>query len=192
VSASRRIRILGESNDNAGLFESGLIQTDVAINPGNSDGPLVDDKGGLIEMNSAASESAHTQDYAISVAKLDSIVPQPARGQSNDWAGFGVIPVPPGLASEWGIQGALIVTSVTQGTPADQAGLGQLLSTATNDGAFILIYKINGQDVTTEQEYVNDLGQLQSGERFTVNIVAVDSHGNELKGTDTTLGLTAP
>jgi S1-C subfamily serine protease len=143
-------------------------------------------------MNSAASESAHTQGEAISVKKLDAIVPQLAQGQSNDWAGFGVIPVPPDLANQWGIQGALIVTSVTQGTPADQASLGQLLTTATNAGAFILIYKINGQDVTTEQEYVNDLTQLQSGERFTLNIVAVDSHGNELNGTDTTLGLTAP
>ncbi len=192
VSITANTDPLGESNDNAGLFESGLIQTDAAINPGNSGGPLVDDRGRLIGMNSAASESAHTQGYAISVTKLDSIVPQLAQGQSNDWAGFGVIPVPPDLADKWGIQGALIVTSVTQGTPADQAGLSQFLSTATNGNAFILIYKINGQDVTTEQEYVNDLGQLQSGERFTVNLVAVDSNGNALKGTDTTFSLTAP
>jgi S1-C subfamily serine protease len=183
---------LGESNDNAGLFESNLIQTDAAINPGNSGGPLVDNKGRLIGMNSAASESAHTQGYAISITKLDAIVPQLAQGKSNHWAGFSVIAVPPALADQWGIQGALIVTSVTQGTPADQAGLTKLLSTATNADAFILIYKINGQDVTTEQEYVNDLGGLQSGERFTVNLVAVDSHGNEIKGTDTTLGVTAP
>lgn len=192
VSITANTDLLGQSNDNAGLFESNLIQTDAAINPGNSGGPLVDDKGRLIGMNSAANESAHTQGDAISVAKLDSIVPQLAQGQSNDWAGFGAIPVRPDLASQWGIQGALIVTSVTQGTPADQAGLGQLLTTATNNGAFVLIYKINGQDVTTEQEYVNDLSQLQSGEHFTVNIVAVDSHGNALNGTDTTLSLTAP
>jgi S1-C subfamily serine protease len=183
---------LGEANDNAGLFESDLIQTDAAINPGNSGGPLVDNKGQLIGMNSAASASAHTQGDAISVRKLDSIVPRLAQGQFNNWAGFAVIPLTPGLADKWGIQGALIVTSVTQGTPADQAGLGDLLSTATKAGAFILIYKINGQDVTTEQEYVNDLGELQSGEHFTVNVVAVDSQGNVVKGTDTTVNLTAP
>jgi S1-C subfamily serine protease len=183
---------LGESNDNAGLFESDLIQTDAAINPGNSGGPLVDNKGRLIGMNSAASAQLHTQGDAISITKLDAIVPQLAQGRSQKWAGFSVIPVTPALADKWGIQGALIVTSVTQGTPADQAGLAQLLNTATNADAFILIYKINGQDVTTEQEYVNALSQLQSGESFTVNLVAVDPQGNAVKGTDTRLNLTAP
>jgi S1-C subfamily serine protease len=104
VSITANTDPLGEPNDNAGLFESDLIQTDAAINPGNSGGPLVDNKGRLIGMNSAASEAAHTQGYAIPVAKLDSIVPQLAQGHSNDWAGFGVIPVPPDLANQWGIR----------------------------------------------------------------------------------------
>ncbi|MBV9604190.1 MAG: trypsin-like peptidase domain-containing protein [Solirubrobacterales bacterium] len=183
---------LDEANDNAGLFESGLIQTDAAINPGNSGGPLVNDKGQLIGMNSAANSSAHTQGYAIPVGELDSIVPQLAQGQSNDWAGFGVIPISPDLANKWGINGGLIVASVTQGTPADQAGMTKLLSDATGAGDFIIVYKINGADVTNAQEYVNDLSQLQSGESFTVNVVAVDGQGNIQSGTDTTLTLTAP
>ncbi len=192
VSVTVNVDPLSESNDNAGLFESGLIQTDAAINPGNSGGPLVDNRGRIIGMNSAASASAHTEGYAISIQKLDGIVPQLAQGQSQDWAGFGIIPAPPDLASKWGIQGALILTSVTQGTPADQAGLTQLLSAATNANAWILIYKINGQDVTTEQEYVNALSQLQSGESFTVNLVAVDSQGNEVDNINVVRTLTAP
>ena len=179
-----------DPNDNAGLFESNLIQTDAAINPGNSGGPLVNDEGQFIGMNSAASASAHTQGYAISVRDLDTIVPALAQGQSQDWAGFGAIPITPDLAKKWGISGGLIVASVTQGTPADQAGMTNLLGDATNAGHFIVMYKINGQDVTTEQEYVNDLSQLQSGESFTVNLVEVDAHGNGVKGG--TLTLTAP
>ena len=183
---------LDEPNDNAGLFESNLIQTDAAINPGNSGGPLVNNKGQLIGMNSAANASAHTQGYAESVVQLDSIVPQLVQGQSQDWAGFGAIPIPPDLASKWGVTGGLIIASVTQGTPADQAGMTKLLADATSAGDFIVVYKINGQDITTEQEYVDALSQLQSGESFSVNLVAVDSQGNTISGTDGTLNLTAP
>ncbi|MBV8965119.1 MAG: trypsin-like peptidase domain-containing protein [Mycobacteriaceae bacterium] len=190
VSITASVDPTGEANDNAGLFESDLIQTDAAINPGNSGGPLVNNQGKLIGMNSAASSSAHTQGYAISVRDLDTIVPALARGQSQDWAGFGVIPIPSSLANQWGINGGLILASVTQGTPADQAGMSQLLSSATSSGDFVVIYKINGSDVTNEQEYVNDLSQLQSGESFTVNLVEVDAHGNGVKGG--TLTLTAP
>jgi S1-C subfamily serine protease len=178
VSVTVNVDPLGESNDNAGLFESGLIQTDAAINPGNSGGPLVDDHGRIIGMNSAASTSAHTQGYAIPIQKLDAIVPQLAQGQSLAFVGFDGIPLRPDVSDKWGIQGALILTSVTQGTPADQAGLTQALADATNNGALLLIYKINGQDITTEQEYVNALSQIQSGENFTVSLVGVDLQGN--------------
>ena len=183
---------LDESNDNAGLFESGLIQTDAAINPGNSGGPLVNDKGQLIGMNSAASASAHTQGYAISIRDLDTIVPALTQGQSQDWPGFGAFPITPDLANQWGVQGGLLVASVTQGTPADQAGMTKLLSDATAAGDFIVVYKINGQDVTNEQGYVNDLSQLQSGESFTVNLVAVDARGSLVDGTEGSLTLAAP
>ena len=116
----------------------------------------------------------------IPILKLDEIVPQLAQGQSLAWVGLGVIVVSPDRVDKWGIQGALILTSVTQGTPADQAGLTQSLADATGGGALLLIYKINGQDLTTEQEYVNALSQIQSGENFTVSLVGVDLQGNVL------------
>jgi hypothetical protein len=81
---------------------------------------------------------------------------------------------------------------VTEATPGDQAGMTKLLSEATSAGDWIVVYKINGQDVTTEREYLHALSQLRSGESFTVNLVAVDSQGNPVDGTDATLTLTAP
>jgi S1-C subfamily serine protease len=181
-----------ENNGNAGLFESDLIQTNAAINPGNSGGPLVNDRGQLIGMSSAANASRQGEGYAISIARLDAIVPKLANGTSNDWAGFGVIPISPSLANRWGVQGGLLLTSVTAGTPADQGNLSRALSEATNAGWWIVIYKINGADVYNEQEYVNALSQLQSGEHFTIDLVAVDGRGNPINGTAGTADLVAP
>jgi putative serine protease PepD len=192
VSITVNTDAFDQTNDNAGLLQSDLYQTDAAINPGNSGGPLVNDRGQLIGMDSAASGSAHTQGYAIPIATLDSIVPGLASGQSNGWPGFGATAMSSGLANQLGGPGGLFITSVTSDTPADQAGLSGLLSTAADHGDLIVLWKINNQEVLDEQQYVDALRQLQSGENFTIGVVALDTQGKIVPGTDTTLSITMP
>ncbi|MBI5753867.1 trypsin-like peptidase domain-containing protein [Candidatus Peregrinibacteria bacterium] len=53
---------------------SGLIQTDAAINLGNSGGPLIDLDGQVVAMNSAVQESANNIGFAIPINDLKSII----------------------------------------------------------------------------------------------------------------------
>jgi S1-C subfamily serine protease len=71
-----------------------VVQTDAALNPGNSGGPLVDRSKHLVGVNTAALESAGgtpitDQGYAIGVDRVRQVVGQLRQGRSRSWAGFG-------------------------------------------------------------------------------------------------------
>jgi len=98
----------------AGNLE-GMIQTDAAIDPGNSGGPLLDIRGRLIGLNAAIYGPAHGIGFAIPVDRIKSVVARlidPVRG-STSWTGFEVS----------GRGQAVVVEEVVRGGPAERAGL---------------------------------------------------------------------
>ena len=86
----------------------------------------------------------------------------------------------------------MLLTSVDNETSAQQTGLGRFLSVATRNNDWILLLAVNNQPVTNEQQYVDALKQLQSGESFTVEVAAIDQDGDAIPKTDTTVSLTMP
>lgn len=157
-----------DENTNAGVLHSGLYQTDAAVNPGNSGGPLVNDHGELVGMNTAGSGGTQNQSYAIPVAKLNEVVPKLAGGESIGWPGFGATAIPPEAAEYFGT--GLIMTAVARDTPADQSGISRYLAAATTLGDFVIIIDVNHRPVTTAQEYVNAVKSIQGGEQATITL----------------------
>jgi len=113
----------------AGPYDD-FIQTDASINPGNSGGPLINARGQAIGINTAIfSQSGGSVGigFAIPTSLAKTIVTQLAESGkvTRGWLGVGIQPVTPDLAKSFGrteITGAL-VSSVTDGSPADKAGL---------------------------------------------------------------------
>jgi S1-C subfamily serine protease len=69
------------------------IQTQVPINSGNSGGPLVNDEGQVVGINTFGSTVAQNQNYAISVNAIKGILPQLQAGRSIANLGWNLEPV---------------------------------------------------------------------------------------------------
>jgi S1-C subfamily serine protease len=72
-----------------------VVQTDAALNPGNSGGPLIDEREKLVGVNTATLTSIGSapiqgQGYAIGVDRVKQVVATLRAGRSQGWAGFGL------------------------------------------------------------------------------------------------------
>ena len=75
------------------------------------------------------------------------------------------------------VEGGLLVTSVVRDTPADQAGLGTTLSSFARRGRLLLVTAVNNQPVTTMEQYVNAVSQLDSGEQVELDLSCIFPDG---------------
>lgn len=172
ISATEGVQVTVDygyfTNENSGVVQSDLYQTDAAINPGNSGGPLVDSDGNIVGMNYAGGNE--NQGFVIPSEKLSEIVPTLINGDSTAWAGLGISAVPTDVANGFGLEGALEITQVTKDTPADQAGLGTYVAYAGKKDTYLLVLSINGQEVGTMEEYINALANVSSGEQVSFKL----------------------
>lgn len=105
-----------------------FLQTDAAVNPGNSGGPLVNLKGQVVGINTAiVGESFRGISFAIPSSITKEIYEQLKTSGNvvRGWLGVGLQPLTAELAKQLGVKvraGAL-VTTVVPGSPADQAGM---------------------------------------------------------------------
>jgi serine protease Do len=107
-------------------FEN-FIQTDAAINRGNSGGPLVNLRGEVIGIATAMNWGAENIGFAVPVATLKSVLPQLRdKGRvSRGYLGINIQNLDFDTAKAFGIERAVgaLVTEVVGGSPADKAGL---------------------------------------------------------------------
>jgi S1-C subfamily serine protease len=131
-----------------------VIQTDAAVNPGNSGGAMVNDQGQLIGVPSAIRSPVRASvgvGFAIPSTIVQKVVPSLIeRGTySHPWLGISGQSFTPEIARAMGLdpgqQGALVI-DVTEGGPADEAGLRGSDRQVTIDGIPMRV----GGDVITQ------------------------------------------
>jgi S1-C subfamily serine protease len=121
-----------------------MIQTDAAVNPGNSGGPLVNADGEVIGMNTAiaAPSTATNIGFAISMDTARPISEDLKKGggkvRATTFLGVTSVTLTDDVRQRFGIKatkGALVYT-VNPGTPADSGGLrpGDVITSLGGDG----------------------------------------------------------
>src|SRR4029077_2376321 len=123
------VSALGRNHLGINRFED-FIQTDAAVNPGNSGGALVDTGGNLIGINSVIfSQSGGSQGigFAIPVSIAKSVLEQIIKdGEvTRGWLGIEPQDITPELATAFSLSKAdgVLIRGVLKSGPADRAGM---------------------------------------------------------------------
>lgn len=103
-----------------------FIQTDSAINPGSSGGPLLNMYGEVVGVNTAIMQQAQLIGFAVPVNTIKEVMRMLILGKAErGWFGAQARPLTLKSAIELGYEGeeGVIVTKVEEGSPAEQAGV---------------------------------------------------------------------
>ncbi len=147
------------------------VQTDAAINHGNSGGPLLDAQGRVVGVNAQIESDSGGNDgigFAIPSNTVRSIVDQllDTGAVEHAYLGIGLVSAANGVA----------VTEVREGTPADSAGLEPATGTTTVDGEEVpsggdVIVAIDGEPVTTSAELQSAIDAQKPGDTVTLTVL---------------------
>ena len=112
-----------------GRLMSGLVQTDAALNPGNSGGPLVNTRGEVVGINTAVIVPAQGISFAVSTETARTVVPQLLREGRVRRAYLGIggqdVPLPRVLVRHHALAAGsgVLVTDVMENGPASIGGI---------------------------------------------------------------------
>jgi S1-C subfamily serine protease len=144
-----------------------LVQTDAALNPGNSGGPLVGEDGKLVGVNTILFQGVgatpiNDQGYAVGVDRIRAVLGRLRDSRSLGWFGAGLLVPPPELLSRIRLPEGLLVTGAAEGTSAKSAGLEEVLMIAVGDRP------VGG----TLAGYCQAVEGVQSGDARVLTVVA--------------------
>jgi S1-C subfamily serine protease len=148
-------RSLPTRSGSAGRLVENVIQTDAALNPGNSGGALADGLGRVVGINTAVAGIGLGLAVPINEATRKIISALMSEGRVRR-AYIGIVggsrPLPPRVASRVGREAGIEIVEVVSGSPADRAGL------RPED----LIVAVDGEPMSD----VGDLQRLMVAERI--------------------------
>jgi S1-C subfamily serine protease len=154
------------------------IQTDAAINHGNSGGPLLNSQGRVIGVNTQIESQSGGNDgvgFAVPSNTVRSVVSQLLESGEAAHAYLGVsaetIPAP--VASQLGLVAGVAVTDVKPGTPAQDAGLRAATTSETIGGQSYptngdVITALDGKKVSSAEQLRRVLNAKRPGDSISI------------------------
>jgi S1-C subfamily serine protease len=157
------------------------IQTDAAINHGNSGGPLLDLLGHVIGVTAQIKSSSGGSEgvgFAIPSDTVRSVASKLISTGTVEHAYLGVAvqTIPSDAAAALGVPAGAEVTEVRPGTPAAQAGLQAASGSKTVNGVTYptggdVVTEVDGKPVTSADDLRHAIDAKQPGDQITVTYV---------------------
>lgn len=150
---------------------SDMIQTDAAINSGNSGGPLVNAAGEVIGINTATSSTAENMGFAIPISSVKGMLAQLIEKGEASRAYIGVysVEITPEIAKSYNLPvtaGAYVYNSakysaIISGSPAEKAGLKD------KD----IITAVNGVKIGSAGSLSSLIGEYKPGDTVQLTVI---------------------
>jgi S1-C subfamily serine protease len=157
------------------------IQTDAAINHGNSGGPLLNAQGQVIGINSQIDSQSGGSDgvgFAVPSDTVRAIASQLVQSGKVEHAYLGVqiVAIPSDAAQQLGVPEGVEVTKVVSGTPADDAGLRAATGQRTVDGQTYptggdVVVAFDGKSVSSAAALQTAVDSKRPGDSVTITYV---------------------
>jgi S1-C subfamily serine protease len=157
---------------------TGMIQTDAALNPGNSGGPLLNSQGEVIGINTAVqSQSANDVGFAVPINTAKAVLSRLQQGQAVErpWLGIGGTTLTGEMADALGlaVDQGVYVLEVARRSPADEVGLigGGTTSGGDPGQGGDVITGMDGEPVDSIEGLIDFLNGKEIGEQVTLTVV---------------------
>ncbi|MDQ3936653.1 MAG: trypsin-like peptidase domain-containing protein [Actinomycetota bacterium] len=145
-----------------------VVQIDVALNAGNSGGPLVNKEGKLVGVNTAIltelqGTPVQGQGYAIGVDRVKEVAEDLKEGKSQGWVGMALDVPPKKELDERGLPEGVLGVAPAAGSDAERQGLAE-----------VLITEIDGNKVAASMgSYCQAVKEIESGRAVPVTVIDV-------------------
>lgn len=141
---------------------SSFLQTDAAINRGNSGGPLLNLKGEVVGINAAINPAGQNIGFAVPISQVNRILKDLRSGKpvSRGYLGIGPLELDQAYQDALGVKEGVVVSTVEKGQAADKAGVQRL----------DVITALDGQPVRNPEELVTLVSSRRAGETLKLTL----------------------
>jgi len=141
---------------------SSFLQTDAAINRGNSGGPLLNLRGEVVGINTAINPAGQNIGFAVPISQVNRILKDLRSGKpvSRGYLGIGPAELDQAYQDALGVKAGVVVSTVEKGQAADKAGVQRL----------DVITALDGQPVKSPDEVVAVVSSRRAGDTLKMTI----------------------
>jgi len=161
ISAKGRSSYSVSGNPNA--WVGGFLQTDAAINKGNSGGPLFNLRGEAVGINNSIRADGQNIGFAVPMSPVKKVLNELRTGKplNRGWLGVSAAELDKDFGDGLGVNQGAMVGSVTKDSPAEKAGVKPL----------DVIISVDGQPIKTSNELTEAIASRREGDTVKLEIV---------------------